>query len=959
MSSLSGDIPSHIGVYRIDERIAEGGFGVVYRGFDPRLKREVAIKVLHPQHSSEPSRVSRFLREAQSAARLNYPGIVQIYDIVEENQRLALVMEYVNGKNLDRYLREHPNLSLVERIGIGVQIAEALYLAHQAGIVHRDVKPANILVDENGIVKLTDFNLARLRDTSLTPLTGEHNVLGTPAYMSPEQCLGKEATPQSDLYSLGVVLYFIFTGSLPFEADNYLALMRQHTDTPPTPVRLINPDLPVALEKLISQCLTKNPEGRPATGKEVAERLREIEKEIIKHESGETPLAQQTMVLKEEGVPGPEHTTPLREIQPNYPLTPPSDSQRLQKVENTYAQPVDGSGAVGDTVRTPPMYATPAGQGTPMTGFQPTPSPTSGMNAQIQTPTPTSAPPTGPAYTMTPVPPSGSQYPMNTPYSPIPGTMTPIEVATSQGSPSGLKNNVLVLILLLISLVSLMLSGFMVYTYYHGGLNRESQEAKTTSTALTDKEKPEYDYSKVLSDYLKNSDDDNYHFEVYGEKQGEGYKAYFLDLTSQSWHPEKTVPPLWRHWLTVIVPKQRVKDIGMMVLTEGFSTSEVPMSDVPPYFISLAVFTKSVVAILEGFPRDNVGFYETPTKVTNLTPVEFINRSLQQYFETHDPGWIVFCPIVKSIVKAMDAIQDFFLKNLRSEIPVKEFVLCGDAPFFVPWLVPAVDKRVIGVAGINNFSFNIEQQVKRFLLDEMTLPALFAEMDDAGILALFEAGDGEHLLQVIDPYYYRSSLNIPKLIISLGTEASNHLGTWSEQMISDIPEPTCWVVYPHVQMSREYAFLPQQIRPSYALTSSVRLYDFKDTIQVFYQRILGQRSMPVFRWHIGTNGECTVKVGEEAVECRLWFCSKDKRGDIFEPSNKDWKCKLLTESAEGTYRTNISLVSHQYNALFFEVIFPSLIGVQFPLTSNIHVIPPSIIRDTVDTPSDTETVTPQ
>lgn len=937
MSSLPGNIPSNIGVYRIDERIAEGGFGVVYRGFDPRLKREVAIKVLHPQHSSEPGRIARFLREAQSAARLNYPGIVQIYDIVEENQRLALVMEYVHGKNLDRFIRDNPNLSLVERIDIGTQIADALYLAHQAEIVHRDVKPANILIDDNGIVKLTDFNLARLRDISLTPLTGEHNVLGTPAYMSPEQCLGKEATPQSDIYSLGVVLYFLFTGSLPFEAENYLALMRQHTDTPPTPVRLINPDLPVALEKLISQCLLKNPEGRPVTAKEVADRLREIKSDLIKRESGEIPaLEQKTMVLSDTEIT-PEFTPQHKEITPGYPITP-SDSKKIQiqtpisGVTLSSSTPID-SGVPQGTI-------SPSGTMLPHDNIvvtsspppitmqiprQPTMTPvTPGQSAPIPPPTPTGM---GPTYTPT--------------HTPFLYETAPLSQTTS------FKTNLFVFILLLISLISLCLSGFIVYIYYFKGTFPGKGITGISEGNKQQESEEEIDYSKFLSKFVSKSDS-NYKFEVIEEKQGEGYKAYILDFTSQSWHPEKTVPPVWRHWLTVIVPKQRVKDIGMLVLTNGFSTPETPMSEIPLYFISLAVSSKSIVAILEGFPRDKVGIYKTPTQVTNLEFYEFASWSLKQYFETHDPSWIVFCPLVKTVVRAMDATQDLLLKNLRSEIPLKEFILCADTPYFVPWLAPSVDNRVIGLISINTCGFHFEQQIKRMFMDEIALPNFFAEMDDAGLLPLLETEDGENLLKIIDPYYYRESLKIPKLVISLNNSQWQDMIYLSEQAISEIPEPVHWLIYPQLQLSREYAFLPQQTLYNFSSVSrtNLRIYDFKDTIQVFYQRLLGQRNMPLFQWDFSQRGECRIKVSEDVIECRIWYCSNEKRGALFGPENKDWKYKILSESAEGIYRTTIPVQPEQYTAVFAEVIFPSLMGVHFPLTTDIYIITPQKIEET-------------
>ncbi|MCX8065186.1 MAG: protein kinase, partial [Candidatus Hydrogenedentes bacterium] len=533
--SFSKEIPNFIGVYQIVEKIAEGGFGVVYKAFDPRLKRDVAIKVLHPQHSTEPTRVARFLREAQSAAKINHPNIVQIYDIVEEAGKLALVMEFVNGESLDKFIKHFPNLSLLERVYVATQIAEALSVAHELGIIHRDIKPANIIIDDHLNVKLTDFNLARLLDTSLTPLTGDHNVLGTPAYMSPEQCQGKEATAQSDIYSLGVVMYYLFTGSLPFEGTNYLALMRHHLETPPTPVRIINPNLPVSLEKLITQCLAKSPENRPSSAKEIAENLKKISEEITKKTTGSELPEQPTVVLRD---------TPIQTESPQGEKTPlPSSSQTPPSAQHTPSQ-----GMPPSSPNIPPSHTLPN-----VEQYYVSPSHT---QAPYQTP-----------YT---IPSSSSPYPYPQQQflHSIPPTASPVPSQSELKKQEVLSGriNLIVIILLISTLVSTSVSVYLAYklsTQPNTKINEElatpsMQNRSPTTTTQANTQPKKIEVSKILNSYAKEVDK-NYNYRLYSKSKGTGYTAYFLELTSQSWHPEKTFPPVWRHWLTLLVPNRRTK----------------------------------------------------------------------------------------------------------------------------------------------------------------------------------------------------------------------------------------------------------------------------------------------------------------------------------------------------------------------------------------------------------------
>ncbi len=261
------------GRYRIDEPIGAGAMGVVFRGRDLELERDVAVKLLAPARALDPVGRDRLLREARAAAALNHPHIVTIFDIGEEEGAPFLVMEIVRGTSL-RALGT-PATPLV--LEIGRQICAALEHAHGHGIVHRDLKPDNLLVVRDGaalVLKVTDLGVARCR--SGTRLTADGRLVGTAAYMSPEQALGREVDARSDLYSLGIVLYELVTGRLPFAGDNVLEVVSQHVHAPVVPPRAYCPDVAQALESVILRLLAKDPASRFDSAREVAERLAAI-----------------------------------------------------------------------------------------------------------------------------------------------------------------------------------------------------------------------------------------------------------------------------------------------------------------------------------------------------------------------------------------------------------------------------------------------------------------------------------------------------------------------------------------------------------------------------------------------------------------------------------------------------------------------------------------------------------
>ena len=267
-------MPSRVlgGRYIVQDKIGTGGMAIVYRGLDKVLGRTVAIKTMLPQYAADPSFAARFKQEAQAAAALQSPYIVSVYDWGKDGDTYYIIMEYLRGTDLKSGIRKHGALDCRKVAQIGSQIAQALSVAHRHDIIHRDIKPQNIMVQPDGNIKVMDFGIARAKNSHLTT---DNSVLGTAHYVSPEQTQGKPLGPTTDLYSLGIVMYEASTGRVPFDGDDAITVALKQVNEQPKPPSQINPNVDAALESIILKCMQKNPADRFQTADELYHALRD------------------------------------------------------------------------------------------------------------------------------------------------------------------------------------------------------------------------------------------------------------------------------------------------------------------------------------------------------------------------------------------------------------------------------------------------------------------------------------------------------------------------------------------------------------------------------------------------------------------------------------------------------------------------------------------------------------
>ena len=321
-----------LGRYQIEAEIGHGAMGTVYKARDPLLGRVVAIKTisLHLPKDEVAEYEARFYQEAKAAGQLSHSNIVTIYDIGKSDDLAYMAMEYLEGQELRQILSANTTIPIEKAFDIGAQIAEGMNYAHERQVVHRDVKPANIMVLENGLIKITDFGIARMRNNEVKTMTGM--ILGSPKYMSPEQVAGRRTDHRSDIFSIGVVVYEMLTGASPFVSDNVHGIMYQTLNFNPPAPKTLNPDLPQVANYIIAKVLAKNLDDRYQCAKDLANDLRHARAELT---GGGT---QADLVASLPGEPRPF-------VAPLGPLTREDDTGAV----TTIADDSEDATAVGDS----------------------------------------------------------------------------------------------------------------------------------------------------------------------------------------------------------------------------------------------------------------------------------------------------------------------------------------------------------------------------------------------------------------------------------------------------------------------------------------------------------------------------------------------------------------------------------------------------------------------------------
>jgi eukaryotic-like serine/threonine-protein kinase len=276
------------GRYEIEELVGHGGMSSVYKAHDSLLERHVALKVLHEQYSDDDDFVERFKREARSVAQLQHPNIVTVIDRGEEDGRQYIVFEYVDGENLKERVVREGRLDIREALEIALEVARGLAFAHEQGLVHRDVKPQNVLLNGDGRAKVTDFGIARTLDVDGMTQTG--TVLGTSNYIAPEQASGQPVDAHSDVYSLGAVLYELLTGDVPFPGENFVAVAMKHLHEPAPNLLDVRKDVPLRVAAAVDRALEKDPEQRFPTMDAFAAELDACLAELDRGEAGDATM---------------------------------------------------------------------------------------------------------------------------------------------------------------------------------------------------------------------------------------------------------------------------------------------------------------------------------------------------------------------------------------------------------------------------------------------------------------------------------------------------------------------------------------------------------------------------------------------------------------------------------------------------------------------------------------------
>jgi eukaryotic-like serine/threonine-protein kinase len=301
--------------YELKDVVGSGGMSSVYCAFDTLLERNVALKILHEQFGEDEEHVQRFLREARAVAQLSHPNIVTVIDRGEEDGKQFIVFELVDGENLKELVSRGGPLPIRRVLDLGLEVGRALAFAHAQGLVHRDVKPQNVLLNGEGLAKVTDFGIVRSLDAVGHTETG--TVMGTSHYIAPEQARGERVDAQTDVYSFGVVLYELLAGDVPYPGDNFVSVAMKHVNEPVPSVLDSRPDTPLRLASLVERCMAKLPGDRPASMDDVVAELAAVRAELEARGGDEA-----TMIVKPKAAPRAQRAPRRQGTRPSFPVWP-------------------------------------------------------------------------------------------------------------------------------------------------------------------------------------------------------------------------------------------------------------------------------------------------------------------------------------------------------------------------------------------------------------------------------------------------------------------------------------------------------------------------------------------------------------------------------------------------------------------------------------------------------------
>lgn len=418
-----------------------------------------------------------------------------------------------------------------------------------------------------------------------------------------------------------------------------------------------------------------------------------------------------------------------------------------------------------------------------------------------------------------------------------------------------------------------------------------------------------------LQDYV-NAPDPHFTYAPVTASARPGYRLFVLDMTSQSWKDGLISHPLWKHWLTIVVPDTLSTDVGMLVVSGGNNAHDRPPSGAPQEVIVVALATGSAIAVLQGVPNEPVVFAD---ENRSRTEDEIIAYSFDKFLTTSDPTWPLLLPMVKSAVRAMDVVQDF---GPRADPPfaVNRFVLTGASKRgWTTWLTPAADRRVVGIAPMVIDMLNLRAQMEQQRAYYGGYSRSIQDYTAFNLQERFNEPNGGQLLSIVDPFEYRSRLTLPKLVL-LGSGDQYWTIDAARLYFGELKGPKFLRYEPNADHGLENAQGTIQ-----ALTA-------------FYHNLIAGRPMPRFSWQIGDDGSFLVTPRDAPVEARLWAAQAPTRDFRLMTIGPAWSPTPLTPAAGGRFEGRVAAPDQGYAAFYIELVYPSALGFNYSLTTEIGLV---------------------